>query len=475
MSVTVTGELEELYKEMVTNPLHSKDFIENGLSKLKLILRDPSNSDITPEKLEFKSRPTESGPKGWHKINSSMITVGVIVFVGDTSRGILFPILSTLCTQLGGTVVDLGYLVAMFSIGRLLVTAPLGYVSDRYRHRLPLLISSLILVLGAILWANAFLAKRISALYAAQFLLGVGSGSLGITRSFVVEQCDPSKRTQVLALITALQYAGFTISPIIGSWLVTLGGRSSIYWSYALPAYLIAFMASWCFFALLFEFKDINAEPVVFANLVVENITDKEDDLRNNMAIAELNEKADTIGSTASPTRRSVNKYSSPLLVSGETSDIESVAERSAGNSKGEERSTDEGVQRAKNGLFCVIISMFLLNVATKGSISVYETLGAKIGLVDYHMSPIALGALISCSGIVGFIQLLLFPRVWTKNLSGDQSEFRLHLLFIIYLLHILLCVFPSLNETANRICLNLHLTSENDLYSCDYLVILIR
>ena len=41
MSVTVTGELEELYKEMVTNPLHSKDFIENGLSKLKLILREP--------------------------------------------------------------------------------------------------------------------------------------------------------------------------------------------------------------------------------------------------------------------------------------------------------------------------------------------------------------------------------------------------------------------------------------------------
>jgi hypothetical protein len=43
--------------------------------------------------------------------------IGAIVFVGDSSRGVLFPILSTLNAILGGSNVDLGYLVAMFSIG----------------------------------------------------------------------------------------------------------------------------------------------------------------------------------------------------------------------------------------------------------------------------------------------------------------------------------------------------------------------
>jgi MFS family permease len=54
-------------------------------------------------------------------------------------------------------------------------------------------------------------------------MMGVGSGSLGVTRSFVVEQCEPKKRTETLAFLTALQYAGFTVSPIIGSWLSSIG------------------------------------------------------------------------------------------------------------------------------------------------------------------------------------------------------------------------------------------------------------
>lgn len=62
---------------------------------------------------------------------------------------------------------------------------------------------------------------------------------------------------------------------------------------------------------------------------------------------------------------------------------------------------------------------MFLLNIATKGSISVYETLGAQIGLVDYNMSTVALGALVSGAGAVGFCQLLLFTSLWTKYFSG--------------------------------------------------------
>lgn len=51
-----------------------------------------------------------------------------------------------------------------------------------------------------------------------------------MTRAFVVEQYEPKRRTEVLALITALQYAGFTVSPIVGSGLVAIGNRSNPYW-----------------------------------------------------------------------------------------------------------------------------------------------------------------------------------------------------------------------------------------------------
>ena len=68
----------------------------------------------------------------------SVLLVCLITFTGDSSRGILFPVLWPLCQALGGSVIDLGYLVAMFSLGRLVITTPLGYFCDVYRHRLSL-------------------------------------------------------------------------------------------------------------------------------------------------------------------------------------------------------------------------------------------------------------------------------------------------------------------------------------------------
>ena len=63
----------------------------------------------------------------------------------------------------------------MFSTGRLVVTTPMGYLCDKFRHKLPLQISSFILFLGSILWANAYLTKSLASLYFAQFVMGIGS------------------------------------------------------------------------------------------------------------------------------------------------------------------------------------------------------------------------------------------------------------------------------------------------------------
>jgi ceroid-lipofuscinosis MFS transporter 7 len=155
--------------------------------------------------LEAKSSPaspTSPSPSQW---TPSLATVGVVIFLGDCSRGILFPVLWALCHELGGGVLDLGYVVAVFSLGRLLVTVPLGYFCDHYRHRLSLLIASTMLCCGAILWANVYLLGHIYWLFAAQLALGLGSGSLGVTRSFIAEQLPPSQRTQTLGMMTALQ------------------------------------------------------------------------------------------------------------------------------------------------------------------------------------------------------------------------------------------------------------------------------
>ena len=402
-------------KAFISNPLHGatgsvskpNSDPDHLKSAMKInVPRDPKDTSAYFPHSGTARFSLRSAYAWYSKLDGPMMTIGAIVFVGDTSRGVLFPVLSTLNATLRGTVVDLGYLVAIFSVGRLVITAPLGYMSDKYRHKLPLMLSSSLLILGAILWANAYYTDKLAVLYVAQFLLGVGSGSLGVTRSFVVEQCEPKKRTEALALITALQYAGFTVSPIIGSWLVTIGRNSSPYWSFALPPYFIALLSLWCLVALLCIFRNIPAEPVEYTHSSKENTPTSE------------------LLEDESPTSESSAELKSSSVEEGKSNDARksnrsrALSVRSSSKSEPQQLKDAEKVKR---GMFFVIIGMFLLNIATKGSISVYETLGAQIGLVDYNMSTVALGALISGSGAVGFCQLLLFTSLWTKYFSGTS------------------------------------------------------
>ena len=192
----------------------------------------------------------------------SVLLVCMIIFVGDSSRGILFPVLWNLCQALNGSVVHLGYLVAMFSFGRFVITVPLGYFCDTYRHKSSLLIASTVLVVGATIWANSYAAKSLSMLFVGQFVMGCGSGSLGVTRSYIVEQIEQKERTKVLAVLTALQYAGFTASPLLGSYLSQFGLRLSPYWVYALPSYFVGFLSLICCVGLLIWFQDIPVKEI---------------------------------------------------------------------------------------------------------------------------------------------------------------------------------------------------------------------
>ena len=54
----------------------------------------------------------------------------------------------------------------------------------------------------------------------------------GVTRSYVVEQAPPKVRTYMLARLSALQYAGFAATPLLGSsvsWHTVVDVRSCPY------------------------------------------------------------------------------------------------------------------------------------------------------------------------------------------------------------------------------------------------------
>ncbi|KAJ1404630.1 major facilitator superfamily domain-containing protein [Ochromonadaceae sp. CCMP2298] len=177
------------------------------------------------------------GEEGEGQRDYSMAINGYVTFIGDAARGVLFPALWPLCQSLGGDRVTLGYLVATFSVGRLVVTNKLGQLTDQHRHRIVLLGSAAVLCVGVGAWALAGLPSLSSlyVLFGAQFILGLGTGTLGVTRSYVAERCPPSQRTVQLARLSALQYAGFSATPLMGSALVVAGAAISAYMQVQMP------------------------------------------------------------------------------------------------------------------------------------------------------------------------------------------------------------------------------------------------
>jgi len=146
----------------------------------------------------------------------------LVIFLGDMSRGIFFPTMWELVQTLGGDQVTLGYVIASFSFGRMLVLPLFGSWSMTYGYKWTLLVSTSILFLGTILLAQALNMKEAWYLILANVILGIGSGTLGVTLAYVSEVTPKRKRTGYIAWATAVQYAGTTVTPFIGSLFVYL-------------------------------------------------------------------------------------------------------------------------------------------------------------------------------------------------------------------------------------------------------------
>lgn len=143
--------------------------------------------------------------------------VCLVVLIGDMSRGAMFPTMWPLVQSIGGDTVTLGYAVAAFSFGRILVSPMFGSWSIKYGYTKTLFFSTAIILLGTLLYAQVGNVGTPVFLIAAQTVLGVGSGTLGVTRAFVADVTPTRNRTTYMAWLTAVQYAGFTVTPFIGA------------------------------------------------------------------------------------------------------------------------------------------------------------------------------------------------------------------------------------------------------------------
>jgi len=287
------------------------------------------------------------------------LCVCAVITIGDMSRGVMFPSLWPLVQSLGGSQVFLGYAVAAFSLGRVVVNPLFGAWSHTRGYTQTLLLATSILLFGTLVYAQVPNMNSLVALLAAQMILGVGSGTLGVTRAYVADVTAKRTRTKYMARITAFQYGGFTVTPILGAaFNYMLQDRTyQIGWfvlnMYTAPAYFMFLVVLSVILCLRTFFRD----------------------------------------------RQRVVR-----VASTEQEKSRPVAERT--NETADERAN----RRTWMGISvfdCCILGCMLLNISTRGSIASFETLGIAIAQSNFHMISSRAGFIVAMCGACGVVSLL--------------------------------------------------------------------
>ncbi len=164
---------------------------------------------------------------GWMRIGGgawkrkvSMALICFLVLVGDANRGLVLPTLQGYMGKYGGDARDLGLANAGFSAGRLLAAPLFGYWMDRRNTGEVVLFSMILCALCNALYtyASELDVLRVNPtviIVASRTALGFGASILGVGRAYIAKQTSKAERGPYIAILCALQYAGFTLTAFV--------------------------------------------------------------------------------------------------------------------------------------------------------------------------------------------------------------------------------------------------------------------
>mmetsp|Transcript_8237 Transcript_8237/g.25767 ORF Transcript_8237/g.25767 Transcript_8237/m.25767 type:complete len:456 (+) Transcript_8237:843-2210(+) len=284
----------------------------------------------------------------------SFVAVGYMVMLGDAVRGIFFPTLWPLVASYGGTRASQGLIVAAFSMGRMVISPYYGQYSTKHGHKGPLIFAHVLIIIGALLYSQVW---SLYSLFAAQIVLGLGCGTLGVTRAYFAESVPREMRTVWLGRVTAMQYAGLTVTSFLGSAMSRAGGALQAK-TQDDPAW------AWLRISPL----TFSAYAVLFGAIVALLI------------------------------------LASPSFYDFVPAEKQPAPSEQGPNALARSRSDVRHVRVVTVGL--------LLNVVTKGIVGCYETLGVQYAMVNLDMTGEATGLVVAVCGVLGVAFLLSFKQL---------------------------------------------------------------
>jgi DHA1 family tetracycline resistance protein-like MFS transporter len=170
-----------------------------------------------------------------------LTVVLLTVFVDSLGFGIVLPFLPLYAHSLGAGGLEVGLLLATYSLAQMIVGPSWGRLSDR-TGRKP------IIVIAAAGTCASFvilgLAGSLAVVFVGRACLGCFGVGMATAQAWVADTTAPEERGRVLALLGAANALGFTLGPALGALGTMTGGLAAPFWFAAACAGINATLAS---------------------------------------------------------------------------------------------------------------------------------------------------------------------------------------------------------------------------------------
>src|SRR3954470_20943663 len=148
--------------------------------------------------------------------------ITIACFTDIVALAVAVPVLPDLGRRIGASPAMIGLLFGSFGATMLLVSMPMGAVSDRVGRRTPMLIGLSALAVSTLLFAYA---DRLPSLFAARLVQGAADATTWVVGfALVADLYAPEERGRVTGIILGGTSVAYMIGPSIGGWLYEIGG-----------------------------------------------------------------------------------------------------------------------------------------------------------------------------------------------------------------------------------------------------------
>ena len=150
----------------------------------------------------------------------ALVTAATFLDIIAYSIGV--PVLPDLSRRLGASATTIGLLFASFGVTLLIVSIPMGAVSDRIGRKGPMVIGLAALLVATVVFAFA---DRLPWLFAARLTQGAADAVAWVVGfALLADLYGPDERGRMTGIVMSGSSIAYMIGPTIGGWLYDIGG-----------------------------------------------------------------------------------------------------------------------------------------------------------------------------------------------------------------------------------------------------------